>query len=319
MTLPYVHGPLISSSDIDFHTSMFEQVFAMHTVGNDHLDCKEVNSLFGLQGQNAITTVMQSSDTRYGVRIIEFDLVSNETIRHRSKGLLPNAAKVIDFFAGDFQPALDKAEQFGIPINDDIAKYEMAEGTVLESHAWIKDEIVCAIIDASEDMKNRFSTITDKTMSEPQSISGPTTKAQETIDCLRDVLGFKVLYEYEIKGSNFGDMLGSQKQLDIKARNIGYDSKEPYIGLIGYESASVEGLVEEADPVLSKRGLLGITVVTDDLAGVYQRAQTREGQDNFRIVCKPTQAELAPWGLCEALFLQAPNGMFLHVVQPQDT
>ncbi len=306
----YLYGPLISSSDGDFHQRMFEQVFELETVSQAAMDSDSVSRVFGLTHCSATFTALVTPATRYGVCVVEFDPGANETIRHRSRGLVPGAAKVIDFFVRDLEQALARARDFGLQINDEIATYQSPEGTVREAHAWVLDEVVCAMIDPPPAMMEKFSCDLQRAVSEPQSISGPTTELEASADFFHRLFGFEVIYRYEVNDSNFGEMIGSTEPVNIKAKNVGWNLRAPYIGMIDY------GLAKPGDetikPVLPPiRGLLGVIVITDEMAAVVSRAP-----DDAVLVPLSRGGLPGPWETAQSLLLRAPNGMALLVIEP---
>lgn len=310
----YIHGPIISSSDLDFHVRMFEQVFDMQTSSNEKLSLEQVLQTWGLGGHTARTAVVETAGSDYGVRIVEFTPSSSETIRHRSKGMIPGAAKVIDFFVDGMEEALERARKFGLLVNDDIAEYDAPEGRVREAHTWVLDEIVCALIESPREMVDKFTAGMNRRISEPQSISGPTMLLTDSVDFFEKVLGFATIYEYEVNDSNFGDMIGSDAPVHIKAKNIGSDLRQPYIGLIDYgrNSSNDEPIATARPPI---RGLLGVTIVSREIDSIAERAVAWSGIEYS--VSKGVS--IAPWGECSSLLLDAPNGMLLHVIEPSRT
>lgn len=306
-----IHGPILSSSDIDFHCQMFNEVFGMQRGVTESLTPSETKRLLGVTKHSVWTTVMTTPETDFGIRILQFDPVPKAAIRQRSKGMMPGAAKVIDFFTTDLRQALKGAREFGLDVSDDIAEYDSPEGRVREAHAWVLDEVVCAFIEGSDGMFTRFTAGLDRLISEPQSISGPTHRLDESVRFFNDVFELDVIYRYEVNDSNFGDMIGSDVPVNIKARNIGSKLTEPYIGLIDYGIETTDADV--IPPVaLPARGLLGVTVISDDLEAIARRAA-----DPSVVAGAVHGAALEPWGRCSTLLLRAPNGMLLHVVQAE--
>lgn len=307
----YIHGPLLSSSDLDYHVRLFEAVFDLKVTSISSLSKEQVLATWGCSGYSARTATLETPGSLYGVRIIEFSPLPDSTIRHRSRGMRPGAPKVIDFFVSDLDKSLQNAREFGMAVVDDIAAYDSPEGRVREAHAWILDEVVCALIEAPREMHEKFSADMKRPVSEPQSISGPTTNAGVAVEFFETVLGFPVLYEYEVNDSNFGDMIGSSASINIKAKNIGSDLQKPYIGLINYgEGSDGDDINGVSLPV---RGLLGITVVTQEIAAIAARATLWSGDEHAVAENVPIE----PWGLCSSLVLKAPNGSLLHIIEPE--
>lgn len=305
-----IFGPLVSSSDLDYHKAMFEEVFGLTMLSDDRMDSPSSAAVWGVKNQRTRWAVMGTPGSSFGVQIVQFEPGNEHTIRHRSAGLVPQAAKVIDFFVQDLTDSLERARAFGLVINDDIARYDSPEGEVLEAHAWVKDEIVCAMIKPPADMERRFSLGLGRPVSEPQSVSGPTIELQSSVEFFQNVLGFNVIYEYEVKDSNFGKMIGSDQSVHIRARNVGADLRAPYIGMIDY------GLYQDGDDLIAPvalpvRGLLGVTVTTDCLSDVVASARTEQA-----LVTEPASGgmpDVWPGGSCA--LLRAPNGMLIQVIQ----
>ncbi|MEM9533485.1 MAG: hypothetical protein AAGA23_21365 [Pseudomonadota bacterium] len=304
-------GPLVSSSDLDYHVAMFRQVFDLEVVTSERLTTSEAEAIWGVAGE-VQSCVLRTPGSGYGVQVLEFHPTPAQTIRHHTRGLVPGAAKVMDFFTSDLEAALDRAQAFGLKITDEIACYDSPEGPVREAHAWVLDEMVCAFIDPPPAMQARFSSDLGRLISEPQSISGPTTELAASEAYFMEVFGFDVIYRYEVADSNFGAMIGASEPVHIRARNIGGRLTTPYIGMIDY------GLHRPGDKLIEPvtlpvRGLLGVVVQTDDLAGICERAAPY-GATLARHSATPDSAYPS------SALLRAPNGMLLQVVEagPQD-
>ncbi|MFK7955280.1 MAG: hypothetical protein AB8B96_04235 [Lysobacterales bacterium] len=304
-----IFGPIVSSSDLAFHQQMFEQVFLLETISHQSLDKSAVRQVWGAQDHSAQNVVLQTPGSDYGVQVVAFDPSSETTIRHRTRGLVPGAAKVIDFFVSDLEQSLARAREFGLVINDDIAEYDSPEGRVREAHSWVLDEVVCALISPPPSMEKKFSSGLHRPVSEPQSISGPTTELKASAEFFERVFGFKVIYEYQVNDSNFGDMIGSKEPVNIRAKNIGWNLQAPYIGMIDY------GLSKPGDDTIApvsptQRGLLGVTVITDDLAGVVKQLAPDT------LLAGPSSGVLnEPWQGAPSALIRAPNGMLLQVIE----
>ncbi|MEM6935301.1 MAG: hypothetical protein AAF552_02520 [Pseudomonadota bacterium] len=305
-----IFGPVVSSSDLDWHLGLFTEVFGLALTHEYPLDSATLLRAWGVTGEGARVAVLQTPDSGYGVQLIEFAPRSDATIRHRSRGLVPGAAKVIDFFVTDLEPALERAREYGLTINDEIASYDSPEGPVREAHAWVRDEVVCAMIEPPPAMVDRFSSGLGRPVSEPQSISGPTLALEESAVYFRRVLGFDVIYEYEVKDSNFGKMIGSDEPVHIRAKNIGWNLKAPYIGMIDYGLAKPGD--ETINPVVPPvRGLLGVTVCVSGLQAVVHEAE----KTGSVVVPLARQAGVrGPWSGTDSAVVRAPNGMLLQLV-----
>ncbi len=305
-----IFGPIVSSSDLDWHLGMFTEVFGLALTCDCRLDPPSLKRVWGVDGQGARVVMLQTPGSNYGVQLIQFEPLSGATIRHRSKGLVPGAAKVIDFFVPELEPALERARAYGLSINDDIASYDSPEGPVREAHAWVRDEVVCAMIEPPPAMAERFSSGLGRPVSEPQSVSGPTLALEESAAYFHRVLGFDVIYEYEVKDSNFGQMIGSDQPVHIRAKNIGWNLKAPYIGMIDYGLARPGD--ETIDPVVPPvRGLLGVVVCVADLAAAVSKAE------ELRSVVVPTCSDAGiqgPWTGAGSAVVRAPNGMLLQLL-----
>ena len=304
-----IFGPIVSSSDLHFHQQMFEQVFLLETISRQSLAKPAVKRIWGANDHDAEVAVLQTPGCAYGVQVVAFSPVSDATIRHRTRGLMPGAAKVIDFFVSDLEQTLARARQFGLEINDDIAQYDSPEGTVREAHAWVLDEIVCALILPPAAMQEKFSCGLGRAVSEVQSISGPTSELEASAEFFERVFGFPVIYEYQVNDSNFGAMIGSKEPVNICAKNLGWNLRTPYIGMIDYGLAKPEG--EAIAPVTApQRGLLGVSIITDDLTRVLDQVA---GED---LLAGPSFGDLnEPWGGAPCALVRAPNGMLLQVIE----
>lgn len=308
----WIHGPIVSSSDLAAHVRLFE-TFGMTVSSRHELGTAECSAQWGTVGQAAVEVVMASAGTRYGARLLHFQPVSGEVIRDRARGYDADAPKVIDFYAPDFETACAVVKRAGYAIREPIAEYDMPEGHFVEAHVWGPDEVVCALIHGPAEFCWRFAVITDRMFSEPQSLSGPVSEFEASIAFFRQVLDFEVLYRYGIEDDSFRGLVGSaQPDFNLRAVNVGWTTEEPYLGLIHYgmRTDSYASLRGRARP--PNRGTLGATIVVEDADAVANRVAAAGGT----IIAGPGLGMAGDLGQVRFVTFTAPNGGCYQAVTP---
>ena len=312
MAVTAIHGPLVSCRDLTVQRAMFERVYGLKAVVEQDLGRTAVHTLWGVVDRTAKTVVLNTPGTPFGVRLIQFDPVSDIVIRDRASGYNSDALKVIDFYAPDFAAARAHLEAEGYKLKHEVAEYDLPEGHFTEGHLWSEDEVVTALVSGPADFFRGFATTTDKLFSEVQSISAPVSDMEAVLAFYQDVLGLGVVYEYGIDHDSFADLVGTRHKLQLRARNVGVRRTEPYFGLIHYglPETAYESLRDRA--VMPNRGLVGATVLVDDATGAARRA----GVHGAEITAPLVTADLAPYGRCLSFTVRGPHGVVHHVVQP---
>ncbi len=308
---PRIQGPIISTSDLDAWEALLTEVFGMQADQRQALDQAAVQALWGVQGRRATTQLLITPQTGSGIRLLAFEPASSIVIRNQATGFDADALKVIDFYAPDFKRAAQVLADAGFALKDEVAEYDLAEGHFIEGHLWGPDQVVCALVSGPRHFFARFATITDRVVSEVQSVSCPVTDPASVIAFYAEVIGLNACYEYQITDKSFQHLVGAAQPLSIKAVNIGRSTVEPYLGIIHYglPKGSFTSLAERA--VLPNRGLAGVTLMVDDVAPIVHRALPRQ------ILAGPALARLEPWGKITSALVRAPHGVLHHLVQPE--
>lgn len=311
MAVTSLHGPIISCGDLAAQQSLFENVYRLATVATETLSEAHVEALWGLKNTSAETAVLETPGTRFGIRLIQFDPLSDIIIRDKSSGYNADALKVIDFYAPDFYAAKAHLESEGYKLKDEVAEYDLGDKHFTEGHVWGPDAVVTALVSGPKDFFRNFATTTEKLFSEVQSVSSPVSDLDAVLAFYDDVLGLQVIYEYGIDHDSFADLVGTRHKLNLRARNIGLKRTEPYFGIIHYglPETAYESLRDRA--VMPNRGLVGMTVLVDDATEVAHNAAAHGAE----VTSPLTKTSLAPHGDIWSLTVRGPHGVVHHVIQ----
>ena len=307
-----IHGPIISGGDLAAQRDVFDKVYGLVAVAEETLTADSVAALWGLSGRTALTVVLETPGTRFGIRLVQFDPQSDIVIRHKPSGYNSDALKVIDFYAPDFYAAKTHLEAKGYHLKDEVAEYELDNGAFLEGHLWGPDAVVTALVSGPKGFFRNFATTTEKLFSEVQSISAPVSDMPAVLAFYEAVLGLSVIHEYGIDHESFADLVGTQHKMKLRAKNVGLVRTEPYFGLIHYglPETAYDSLRDRA--VMPNRGLVGATVIVDDAADVARNAESH-GADTLSAL---TEVELAPYGQILSFTVRGPHGVVHHIIEP---
>jgi catechol 2,3-dioxygenase-like lactoylglutathione lyase family enzyme len=307
----WIHGPIVSSSDLDAHARLLA-AFGMAERSRRALSAAECAKQWGTTGVAATELVLETPGTPYGARVLQFDPPSAVVIRDRSRGYDADAPKVIDFYVPDLAAARAAVERAGWRPKEPIAEYDLPEGHFVEAHVWGPDETVCALITGPAEFFRNFATVTDRTFSEPQSLSGAVSRLEPSVAFFTGTFGWDVVYRYGIDDATFRELVGSSKpQFNLQAINVGPSTREPYFGLIHYgmPDGSYASLMGRARP--PHRGTLGATIVVPDLTTTLARAQTH----GATLLAGACVADVGGFGERRCASLLAPNGGCYQLVE----
>lgn len=305
-TVLRIHGPIISSSDIDAHFALFG-AFGMQEVARRDRSAKETAAIWRVEGQSSLEVTLETPGTDFGVRLVRFQPGSPSQIRDPSRGSDSEALKVIDFYAPDLEAARASIEAAGFAFKPAVADYDTPEGRYQEAHLWGPDGVVCALISGDAALFENLATIRDRLVSEPQSISGPVQDASATLAFFEEVLGLGVIHRYGLEDPSFDALVGTQAQMKLRAWNVGVRKREPYFGVIDYGLArgSQTSVKAMARPPL--RGLLGATVIVRDASAVAAKA-------GVTVV----ETEMPGFGFVKVTTFQGPNGAWFQAMEIPD-
>ena len=298
-----IHGPIISSSDLDRHVALF-RALGMEEVGRSSRSVDETTAIWGTKGQALREITLETPGFPFGVRLLGFDPGSDAQIRQPSRGSDSDALKVIDFYAPDLDVARARIEAAGFRFKPEVAEYETAEGWFREIHLWGPDGVVCALISGDPVFYESFATVRDRIVSEPQSISGPVQDHRAALDFFETVFGLKVIHRYGLDDDSFRELVGTDNAIKLRAWNVGTNTTEPYFGIIDYGMAtgSQTSLIDIAAP--PARGLLGATLRVRDAEAIADRMNTQ-----------PVSTYVPGFGDVLVTTCPAPNGGWYQAVQ----
>ena len=294
-----VFGPLISTGDLEAHERLFCDVFGMEVAGRDTLDGGRAAALFGVAADRVDLVALQTPATVSGVVLCRFDPVCEETVRSYATRVDRDALKVVDFYAPDYEAALQHARGLGYEVVEAEAVYDLPEGRFREAHLWGPDNVVTAFLGGPAGFFRDFAQVTDRRVSEVQSISAPLSDAEPAVRFYAEVFGWEVVYEYAIHDPSFADLLGVDAPLRLRSRNVGPSTREPYFGLIDYGLPADVGGSLLGRPAPPRRGLLGAVVLADDLDAVRARAG--------EAVVGATSLGLSPFAGARAVLMHPPH------------
>lgn len=264
-------GPLISAGDIADHRRLFTGVFGMEDEGAVLIDTESA-ILFGSEAPKMEIAVLRTPGVSAGAIVCQFDPVSAETVRTYESRVDRDAFKVIDFYAPDYRAAIERARALGYRVVEAEAEYELPGGTFREAHLWGPDNVVTAFLGGPSGFFADFAQVTDRMVSEVQSISAPVSAGDPVVAFYADVFGWQVVYEYGIDDPSVSDLLGVDEPVRLRTRSMGTSTREPYIGLMDYGLPPAVGGSLLGRPAAPRRGLLGAVVLVDDLYAVLAAA-----------------------------------------------
>lgn len=298
-----IHGPIVSSSDLDAHLALFA-AFGLCEVARGERSSEETAATWGTAGQSSVEVLLQTPGTAFGVRLVRFDPGSPVQIRDPARGSDSEALKVIDFYAPDLPAALASIEVAGFAFKPGIADYVTPEGRYQETHLWGPDGVVCALISGDPALFEDLATVRDRLISEPQSISGPVQDADATLAFFEDIFGLDVIGRYELKDPSFDALVGTTAAMTLRAWNIGVRKREPYFGVIDYglPRGSQTSVIASSTP--PSRGLLGATVIVHDASAVAAKAGTTA-----------VETDLPGFGPVMVATCQGPNGAWFQAIE----
>ena len=298
-----IHGPIISTSDIDAHLALFA-AFGLREVARCERSAAETAEIWSVERQSSVEVTLETPGTAFGVRLVRFDPGSPAQIRDPSRGSDSEALKVIDFYAPDLSAARASIEAAGFTFKPDVADYETPEGRYQEAHLWGPDGVVCALISGDAALFADLATIRDRLVSEPQSISGPVQDAAATLAFFEEVLGLGVIHRYGLDDPSFDALVGTAAHMSLRAWNVGLRKCEPYFGVIDYGLPRGSQISIKASARPPARGLLGATLFVSDAAAIASKAG---------VPIRTT--DIPGFGSAAVATLQGPNGAWFQAVQ----
>ncbi|KHL17057.1 hypothetical protein CLV56_0767 [Mumia flava] len=303
-----IYGPLVSVADLDAQTRFLADVVGMDVRGEGRLDADAGAALVGPGAGAVDLRLLETPGTPTGALLCCSGPSGDEpgpTGVPRERSLL----KAVDVYAPDLEAALGHAHGLGYARLGAIARYDLPGGTLREAHVAGPDEVRVAMLSGDPTFFTSFVRVTDRRTSEVLSLPLPVDDAEPSVAFYADVLGWEVVYEYAIDGPSLSALVGSAGPVTLRARNVGTATRDPYLGLVTYETS---GRTLQPDRPSShgrrdapRRGLVGLVV-----AGDADDARTRAGDSRSGPV---VDLALSCVGAVRATRIRPPHGV-PHVV-----
>src|SRR5437870_3150284 len=115
-----IHGPIISSSDLDAHIALFA-AFGLAEVARCDRTVAETQAIWGIGPHRSTEVTLETPGTRFGLRLVRVDPIGAGQIRDPSRGSDCDALKVIDFYAPDLPAARASIEAAGFLFKPEVA------------------------------------------------------------------------------------------------------------------------------------------------------------------------------------------------------
>lgn len=281
----------------------------MDHAGSGHLPADVSTSLLGVSA-SADLVVMRTPGVDSGAVLCQFALDGPEAalIRDEETRLHRDAFRVVDFYAPDFDAAVQHARDAGFPMATSEASYELAEGSFREAHHAGGDGVVMALLSGPADFFVNFAEVRDRVVSEPVSISLPLSDAPPTIAWYSAVFGWGVVYTYDFVDDSFSELMQVDHELRVRSSTVGPSRQQTYVNIVDYGLGPDQVGSLQGQAVAPRRGLLGLVVLTDDLDDVIGRAGKSAGP--------AVVVELAPFGRCRMSVLTPPCATPHLVIEP---
>lgn len=305
-----IHGPIVSCADLAAHEQVFE-AFGLKPAARASHSAAETLRRFGVVAQSAEEVFLETPQTPYGVTLLRLDPPSDVTIRDPQTGYDADALKVIDFYAPDFDRALQHLREHGIDVLDEIADYEFQGVRFREAHFWGPDAVVCAVIWGEERFFKDFATVRDRMFSEPQSISGSVSVQAPVVSFLERVFGLSIVFRYGVAAEDFQSLVGGEGDFNLSAINMGLSTAEPYFGLIHYGMAPASFASLKARSRLPHRGLVGATLTVTDA----DECAVRAAEAGAEMLAPVGDFDIPGFGRCRQTLFRGPNGASFRALQ----
>lgn len=306
-----IDGPVISTADLRRQRELFESVIGMQCRAEDQLDRAGVTALFGPVAEGATLRQLVTPGSPLGVWLVQFEPVSDVTIREGGVGVACNALKMIDFFTADRIGAIARLREHGFEIVAEGANVDLPDGSrFLEAHAKGPDGVMIAAIEPLNVPARDFVTLTDRTFSEVQSSSGPVSDFEPVRAFYEEALGVPMGFRYEFHSESFSRMVGVDRTLHIRANNYGRVVEDVMLGIIHYglPPGTYADLRERARP--PHRGIVGVRLRVDELDALLQRCE-RAGVERVR---DPATIRLQS-GTMRFAAVRAPHGVWHWLIE----
>jgi catechol 2,3-dioxygenase-like lactoylglutathione lyase family enzyme len=273
----------------------------MDQSGATAVSADQMASLFGVAAATDLT-VLRTPGVEAGAILCRFDVqgAGTEPIRDERTRIHRDAFRVIDFYAPDYEAAVEHARDAGFPLTTSEASYELADGSFREAHRGGSDGVVTALLSGPADFFTDFAEVRDRVVSEPVSISLPLSDAGPTIDWYDNVFGWGVVYTYDFVDASFSELMQVEEELKVRSSTVGPTRQQTYINIVDYGIEPDQATSLQGQAIAPRRGLLGLVVLTDDLDDVISRAGD---------AAKPAvTVDIEPFGTCRVSVLSAPFG-----------
>jgi hypothetical protein len=315
-------GPLITVRNVEEHLPLLAHVFGLEARAIQELDAAEVRALWGIEGRSAGSVLLETGDSRVGVRLVQFGAPDSG----RDAALFSEqsefaAARDLRFLTRDFEVARHLIERAGFAFRS-VSRFSAAGfGRFTEARFQGPDGISFSVLRMHDHEMKPWVRVADRLFGELLSVTIAAPDPEGAAGFF-ELLGLRPVSGV-LSTSWGGEPVGSDaaageiaepganaRVVDVReSRSFGNASRAPLITLVGDVNQIPAATLEEA--LVSQCGVVALRFECASVERVRRRLWSAAGQRVGARVLSLGKGILEPIGPVESMLVRAPGGM-LH-------
>lgn len=314
-------GPLITVRNVEEHLPLLAHVFGLEARAIQELDAAEVRALWGIEGRSAGSVLLETGDSRVGVRLVQFGAPDSgrDTALWQEQSEFA-AARDLRFLTRDFEVARHLIERAGFAFRS-VSRYSAAGfGRYTEARFQGPDGISFSVLRVHDHEMKPWVRVADRLFGELLSVTIAAADPEAAAAFL-ELLGLRPVsgvlstpWGGEPVGSDVAGEVAepgaNAVAVDVReSRSFGNASRAPLITLVADSNQTPAATLEEA--LVAQCGVVALRYECASVERVRKRLWSAAGQRTGARVLSLGKGILEPAGPVESMIVRAPGGM-LH-------
>jgi hypothetical protein len=315
-------GPLVTVENVEDHLPLFAHVFGLEARSIQELDAAEVQALWGVEGRAAGTVLLETGDSRVGVRLVQFARARGVDAGRPRAVPESGPARELRFLTRDFEVARHAVERAGFAFRS-VSRFS-AEGCgrLTEARLQGADGVCCSVLRMHDRAMQPWVRVTDRLFGELLSVAVALADVDEAA-AFYELLGLRrvSLGSQPGAGGEGAAGAGAREVSEATARygapagvearesvTVGSAARAPMITLVS-DLAAPAGSSSLEEALLAQRGVVGLRFECASVDRVRRRLSSVAGQCTGARVLSLGRGILEPLGAVESMMVSGPGGV----------
>ncbi|HUP24763.1 MAG TPA: hypothetical protein VNB06_17725 [Thermoanaerobaculia bacterium] len=329
-------GPLITVENVEDHIPLLAHVFGLEARAIQQFEPTEVHGIWGVEGRGAGSVLLETGESRVGVRLIQFGGTGADEVSDRRRPALgDHPGRELRFLTRDFELARHVVERSGFAFRSVSRFSAPGLGRFTEARLAGPDGLTYAVLRMHDQAMERWVRISDRLFGELLAVAIPVADLPLAA-AFYDLIGLQrvttgptpasssrvaISDGVEISdGADPGEAVTDELPVVEETSNpdaeevlsFGSEPRAPLLTLVPIVAGPIVGTSATLEESLVKRrGVVALRFQSASIEPTRRKLWSAEGQSTGARVLALGRGILEPMGAVESMLVRGPGGL-LH-------